>query len=232
MLALIPARGGSKCLPGKNIKELCGKPLIAYTIESASNAKNIDSVIVSTDDTEIEKIAIKYGATSPFKRPRSLATDTSLAIDTYLYTIERLNSEFNYSIKEFCVLLPTSPLRKSEDIDSAIELFKNNNADSVISFTKAQHPLNWHKYVNHDNKISSVFNEEIKNRQDEKDTFYPNGAIYVFNYEFLRKKREYYSSNSYTYIMPRNRSIDIDTIDDFEFAEFLLRGKHEGIRKI
>ncbi len=223
MIALVPARGGSKGLPRKNIKLLCGKPLIAYTIETALNSKNIEEVIISTDDNEIEKTAIKYGAVCPFKRPKHLAGDKSLAIDTYLYTIERLNSEYKYSIKEFCVLLPTSPLRNSNDIDNAIKLFKSKNADSVISFTNAPHPLSWYKFVDQDNKISPVFNEEIKNRQDEKEAFYPNGAIYVFNYEFLRKKRYYFSSNSYAYIIPMNRSVDIDTIDDFKYAEYLMK---------
>ena len=114
VIAIIPARGGSKGLPGKNIRLLNGKPLIAYTIESAIEAKNINRVVVSTDDMEIAKISKTYGAEIPFMRPQELATDNAFAIDNYIYTIERINTEFGGNYKEFVVLHPTSPLRISK----------------------------------------------------------------------------------------------------------------------
>src|SRR5699024_5514424 len=140
MIAIIPARGGSKGLPGKNIRLLNGKPLISYTIIEALNSEKISRVIVSTDDTQIAEIAIQYGAEVPFLRPDYLSTDTSKAIDNYTYTIERLNDEgVNLApINNFVVLQPTSPLRTRNDIDKAINLFYEKKADSVISVNKSE----------------------------------------------------------------------------------------------
>ncbi|AXH14491.1 N-acylneuraminate cytidylyltransferase [Malaciobacter mytili LMG 24559] len=228
MIAIVPARGGSKGLPGKNIKDLCGKPMIAYTIEEALKSKYITEVIISTDCKEIEEIAIKYGAKSPFLRPSFLASDTALAIDNYIYTIDRLNKDFNYNIKDFVVLQPTSPLRKKEDIDGAIELFKNKKAHSVISYTEEHHPLQWHKYINEDGTFENIFKDTIQNRQEIKKSYYPNGAVFVFNYDLI-KAGKYFSDNSYAYIMPRNRSIDVDTIEDFMYIEYLLKGNNINV---
>ena len=141
MIAIIPARKGSKGLPGKNIKDLIGKPMIAYSIEEALKSKHIKEVVISTDCKEIQEVALKFGAKSPFLRPEHLATDNAKAVDNYIYVIDRLNKEFGYDVKDFVVLQPTSPLRKVEDIDGSIELFKGKNADSVISFTEEHHPI-------------------------------------------------------------------------------------------
>ncbi|MBY0540640.1 MAG: acylneuraminate cytidylyltransferase family protein [Campylobacterales bacterium] len=222
MIAIVPARGGSKGLPGKNIKNLLGKPMIAYTIEEALKSKYITEVIISTDCNEIEKVAIKYGAKSPFLRPEYLATDSAKAIDNYIYTIDRLNKEFTYDIKDFVLLQPTSPLRTVEDIDKSIELFKDKNADSVISYTEEHHPIEWHKYITQDGKFKNIFEEKLLNRQEIKKSYFPNGAVFVFGYELIKQGR-YYSDNSYAYVMPRNRSVDVDTIEDFRYIEFLLQ---------
>ena len=141
MIAIIPARGGSKGLPGKNIRPLNGKPLIAYAIEAALKAKNIDRVIISTDDEEIAKIAVEYGAELPFMRPEFLASDTAQAVDNYIYTIGRLEEESGEKIDAFVVLQPTSPLRIAEDVDGAVDLFLQKDADSVISYTPEAHPV-------------------------------------------------------------------------------------------
>lgn len=226
MVAIIPARGGSKGLPGKNIKDLCGKPMIAYTIEEALKSSYITDVIISTDCKEIEKVATKYGAKSHFLRPEYLASDSAKAIDNYLYTVNRLNSEFGYEIEEFVVLQPTSPLRRAEDIDGAIELFKEKDADSVISYTEEHHPIEWHKYITEEGKFENIFKENLLNRQEIKRSFFPNGAVFVFKYELI-KQNQYYSSNSYAYIMPRHRSLDVDTIEDFNYIEFLMKNKND-----
>lgn len=227
MIALIPARGGSKGLPGKNIKDLNGKPLIAYTIEAALQAKHITEVIVSTDSEEIAAVAKEYGANVPFLRPSDLAGDNSKAIDAYLYTIERLIAEYNKTIEHFVVLLPTSPLRSSKNIDEAIELFWDKQADSVISLTASEHPPTWYKTINASGIVSDFFenSDNSLNRQEVKETYIPNGAIYVFNYLFLRESLNYYSDKTYAYIMDTRCSIDIDTQLDFEFAEFLMKRK-------
>ena len=226
MIAIVPARGGSKGLPGKNIKDLLGKPMIAYTIEEALKSKYITEVIISTDCKEIEEVAIKHGAKSPFLRPEYLASDSAKAIDNYTYTIDRLNKEFDYEIKDFVVLQPTSPLRTVEDIDGAIELFKEKNADSVVSYTEEHHPIEWHKYITKDGRFENIFEEKLLNRQEIKKSYFPNGAVFVFDYELI-KQGKYYSDNSYAYIMPRFRSVDVDTIEDFKYIEFLMRGSNE-----
>ena len=221
MISIIPARGGSKGLPGKNIRLMNGKPLIAYAVEEALKAKHIDRVIISTDDEEIARIAVKYGAELPFMRPAELASDTAMAVDNYIYTIGRLEEESGKSIDSFVVLQPTSPLRIAEDIDGAVELFENKNADSVISYCQEAHPVTWHKFLDEEGRFVDIFDSNIKNRQDNRVSYYPNGAVYVFRTSMIRE-RKYYTSNSYAYIMPRTRSVDIDFIEDFEYAEFLL----------
>jgi len=221
VIAIIPARGGSKGLPGKNIRPLCGKPLIAHAIDCAKNSKHIDRVIVSTDDAAIADVARKYGAEIPFMRPEYLATDTAQAVDNYIYTINRLAQESNQSIDAFAVLLPTTPLRTSEDVDGAIEMFMAKQADSVISYTPEAHPVRWHKYLDKNKAFVDIFDATLANRQDLQTSYYPNGAVYVFRAALI-KDRKYYSDKSYAYVMPRNRSIDIDTLEDFQYAEFLM----------
>ncbi|MGM0938218.1 MAG: cytidylyltransferase domain-containing protein [Pseudomonadota bacterium] len=228
MIAIIPARGGSKGLPRKNIKSLNGKPMIAYTIEAALKSKYISEVIVSTDDQEIYNTALSYGSKDTFLRPHHLAEDDSLAIDNYIYTIDKLKNEYNYDVSSFIVLQPTSPLRNTDDIDSAINIFLNNETSSVISFCEEHHPIAWHKYINENHKLESIFDENIlKNRQDIRKSYYPNGAIYVFSEKLIRE-RKYYSENTLAYIMPRCRSIDIDTIDDFNYVSFLMEKNNES----
>ena len=227
MIAVIPARGGSKGVPGKNIKDLYGKPLIAYTIEAALNAKYISEVIVSTDDEEIAKVAQKYGAKVPFLRPATLATDNAQAIDSYIYTVERLNRDFGYKINDFIVLLPTTPLRVSEDIDNAAKMYVNKKADSVISYVEGCSPITGFKYLNDDHSFEHNFPYSLANRQEMKKAFIPNGAVYVFKLSLL-KGGSYFSDKSYAYVMPQSRSIDIDTTQDFEYVEFILRRKYEA----
>lgn len=222
MIAIIPARGGSKGLPGKNVRPLNGKPLIAYAIEEALKAKHIDRVIISTDDEEIARVAVQYGAELPFMRPTELASDTAQAIDNYIYTIGRLEEEGKEQIDAFVVLQPTSPLRIAEDIDGAVGLFLEKGADSVISYCPEAHPVTWHKYLDEEGRFVNIFDDNIQNRQANRVSYYPNGAVYVFRTSMIRN-RKYYTDSSYAFIMPRTRSVDIDFIEDFEYAEFLLK---------
>jgi|SRR5690606_31044772 len=220
MLAIIPARGGSKGLPGKNIRHLLGKPLIAYTIEAALAVPAIKKVFVSTDDPEIANIALEFGAECGELRPAYLATDTARAVDVYTYVLEQFIDVGEY-FNEVVILQPTSPLRTSKNILEAIELFKEKDADSVISYCEEHHPVVWHKYITREGKFEEIFGSYINNRQEERKSYYPNGAIYIFKKELLVSGR-YYTENSYAYIMPRELSIDIDTLFDFKQAEFLL----------
>ncbi|TDX84098.1 cytidylyltransferase domain-containing protein [Epilithonimonas xixisoli] len=227
MIAIIPARGGSKGLPGKNIKLLNGKPLIAYTIDAALNAKKISRVIVSTDDAEIAEIAKNYGAEIPFMRPDFLANDNAKSIDVYNYTIERLETEENTDINEIVVLQPTSPLRTAQHIDEAIDTYLEKNADSVISYCKEDHPIFWHKFITEDGKFEEIFsNDYQKNRQDIRSTYHPNGAIYILKKDVLLSGN-YYNEGSYAYIMDKNVSIDIDTQEDFELAQWQMTKKEQ-----
>ena len=226
MIAIIPARGGSKGLPGKNIKKFNGKPMIAYTIEAALKSKYITDVIISTDCEKIERIALLYGAKSFFMRPKELATDQAKAIDCYKYTIEKLNKDFEFDIHAFVVLQPTSPLRTVEDIDGAIELFRDKEADSVITYVEEHHPIEWHKHLTEDGRFKNIFDDKLKNRQEFKQSFYPNGAVFVFDLNLI-KRGLYYSDKAYAYVMPRDRSVDVDTIDDFNYAEFIMKAKNE-----
>ena len=189
MLAIIPARGGSKGLPGKNIKDLNGKPLIAYTIEAALNSKEITKIIISTDDKSIADVCRSYGIDIPFMRPKELAGDNSLIIDTYIYTLNRVNKEFNTSFDSMIALLPTCPFRTGEDIDKAVEIFKTKNADSVISFYEAPHPVQWYRKIDKDGVLRAVMPEgdRLANRQEEEKSYLPNGAIYIFKMDILKK---------------------------------------------
>ena len=141
IIALIPARGGSKGIPKKNIKNLRGKPLISYSIGSAKKTKYINKVVVSTEDKEIAEISREYDA-EIIERPEELAEDESSTIDTILHALEVLRAE-NYNPDIIILLQPTSPLRNAEDIDSAIELFLNSDCESVVSVCEVEHPPHW-----------------------------------------------------------------------------------------
>lgn len=222
MIALIPARGGSKGLVDKNIRLLDGKPLISYTIEAAIKSKHITRVIVSTDSFEIAEISKKYGAEIPFMRPSHLATDNAKSIDVFNYTIDRLQNQEKKEIPEIIILQPTSPLRNNIHIDEAVKIYGERNADSLVSYCKEDHSIFWHKYIKDDGRFEKIFEDDFMvNRQDLRATYYPNGAIYIIKSSLLRKGT-YYTENSYSYIMDRQFSVDIDTFDDFEYAEYLL----------
>lgn len=221
MLAIIPARGSSKGLPGKNIKMLNGKPLIAYTIEAALAAKSISRVIVSTDSEKIAAAAISYGAECPFLRPDHLADDTATSNDVFLHAIEKVKMDEKIEISEFMVLQPTSPLRDYEDIDNAVKLFKEKKADAIISYCKEYHPIRWHKYLDGEGRLVDIFGEVGKIRQEERSSYFPNGAIYIYTTDYLRSGK----GNSFAFLMPRTKSIDIDTLEDFRYCEFLMSSK-------
>ena len=227
MLAIIPARGGSKGLPGKNIKLLGGIPLICHTIKAALESNLIDRVIVSTEDNEIASIAKNCGAEVPFMRSINLASDISMVMDSYLEVVDMIAKENLKPIDSFVALLPTVPLRTSKDIDNAIQIFNDKNANSVISVVEASTPVYWHRTISKEGILENFLPEfnAVKNRQELKKTYLPNGGIYVFCTEVLRSTREYYTNKTYPYIMPKERSADIDDMLDFEWAEHLYKKK-------
>jgi N-acylneuraminate cytidylyltransferase/CMP-N,N'-diacetyllegionaminic acid synthase len=225
MLAIIPARGGSKGLPGKNIKYLGDKPLIAYTIEAACASRFVSQVIVSTDDREIAETAERYGAEIPFLRNKELAADGSSAVDVYLDVIERLGTE--YIKQPFIVLLPTTPFRTAKHVDEACKLFNRERAKTLVSVVRAEVPASWYLLVNKEGLLCSanygLKNGILFNRQNNWKEYIPNGAIYILDYHLLKEKRTYYCERTIPYIMNRRDSVDIDTLEDFEYAEFILQ---------
>ena len=225
MLAIIPARGGSKGLPRKNIKLLGDLPLICHTIKAALDSNLIDRVIVSTENDEIASIAKNCGAEVPFMRSIDLASDTSMVMDSYLQVVDMITKENSKLIESFVALLPTVPLRTSKDIDNAIQIFNDKNANSVISVVEASTPVYWHRSISKEGILENFLPEfnALKNRQEFKKTYLPNGAVYVFRTEVLRSTREYYTSKTYPYIMPKERSADIDDNFDFEWARYLFK---------
>ena len=226
MIAIIPARGGSKGLPGKNIKLLNGKPLIAYTIEAALKSDYIDQVIVTTDDYEIAKVAKTYGANVPFKRPHELSNDTALAIDVYLHAIEFIMHEEDKKIEKFIVLLPTAPLRTYDHINKAIEFFIKTNATTLISIKEAETPIAWYMNKNSNERIYNAgfgTGNAVTNRQSNQKYYVPNGAIYILDYNLLKNERTYYCDNTVGFEMSAEDSIDIDTLIEFKLAEILIK---------
>ncbi len=225
MLAIIPARKGSKGIKGKNTKIFNGKPLISWTIEVLQKSKKIDDIIVSTDDKKVVDICKEYNIKIPFLRPKRLSADNSMSIDVYKYCINQFNQKSKKQINSFLVALPTSPLRNVQDVNKAIKIFEDSNPDSLISCKKNNHPHEWLLKLNKKNIISKLFYETNKqnnyNRQTTKLTYLPNGSIYIFNYKKLLKNNSFYSKNTLAYIMPEERSVDIDNINDFKYAEFL-----------
>jgi CMP-N,N'-diacetyllegionaminic acid synthase len=223
VIALIGARGGSKGIPGKNIKDLAGKPLIAHAIDAAKAVKDLKRIVVSTDSEEIAAVARKFGAEVPFMRPPALAQDNSNAIDAYLDAVFRLRSAGD-PVNEICVLQPTSPLRTPEDIRAALEIFRVRKADCVVSVCEAPHPVSWYRRIDPAGVLRPVFEATGRNRQEEETLFIPNGAVYVFRADFLAQRQGYYSDSCFPYVMPRERSIDLDTPFDWKMAEMFLSG--------
>ena len=160
-------------------------------------------------------------------RPPELAGDKSMAMDAYLYTVDRIAKETGKAAESFVVLLPTVPLRLPEDIDEAVKVFCQHNADSVISVTESPVPLEWYRKITSEGVLCDYLPEfdATRNRQEAGLSYVPNGAIYVFRTKVLRATRQYYTEKTYPYVMPRERSADIDELLDFEWAEFLLTRK-------
>jgi len=223
ILGIIPARGGSKGLPGKNIKLLNGIPLIAYTIKEALNSK-LDACIVSTDSEEIAQVARNYGGNVPFIRPAEFATDNASSVDVVIHAIDFMKTHYNQEYDAIMLLQPTTPFRNSEDINQAIDILVSSNADSVISVTDVggTHPARM-KFIVDGNLIDPPFVEafEGQNRQELKPMFIRNGGIYLTRIDVI-KGGSFKGTISKALVMPQKRSVNIDDIDDFEFAEWLL----------
>lgn len=223
ILAIIPARGGSKGLPGKNIRTIAGKPLIAWSIDAAKESHYVDELIISTDSIEIAAIAKDWGAQVPFQRPAVLATDEAKTIDVILHAInlaQSSSSHFNLVL----VLQPTSPLRTGEDIDNAVELFFEKNASAVVSVCKTEHHPWWSNTLPRNGHMKNFLRPDIinTNRQALPTYYRLNGAIYLADIYFLKQKKSFITEGTFAYLMPLDHSVDIDNAIDFKLAETLL----------
>jgi len=224
-LAIIPARGGSKRLPRKNVLDLTGKPLIAWSIEAGLKSKYIDEVMVTTDDDEIIGIAKKFGANVPFKRPNELANDYATRQEVIKHTIKFYENELNKKFDYVVFLQPTSPLRNDKHIDEAIEYMFEKNGDAVVSVCEVEHPIYWSGTLPKDKNMSKFLdNVAVQSRSQDLPTNYRlNGAIYICDTQkFLKEGCVFLKENIFAYCMSREDSVDIDEEIDFKFAEMLI----------
>jgi CMP-N,N'-diacetyllegionaminic acid synthase len=224
-LAVIPARGGSKSIPNKNIKIVAGKPLIAWTILETLASPNVDRLIVSTDSPTIAQVGREYGAEVPFLRPVELAQDDTPGIAPILHAARWLRQNEGYEPDYVLCLQPTSPFRTSEDIDSAIALAQEKEADSVISVTPVKHHPNWMKHLDDAGKLVDYVprGHAVTKRQDLSPLYALNGAIYLIRFQALLQQGTFFVDNTYGYVMPPERSLDIDTPWDLHLAELIIK---------
>lgn len=223
ILALLTARGGSKGVPRKNIREVGGKPLITWTIEAALKSAHDLRVLVSTDDVEIAAVSKASGAEVPFLRPDHLAVDTASSEAVVFHALDWLERQANYRPDLILLLQPTSPLRTSQDIDDALQLQMENDAEAVVSVTMNERPIQWLRKVDDEGILAHVVTTgHIARRQEAEQLYQLNGAIYLIKPDVLVREKTFYPPRTHAYIMPPERSLDIDTDFDLLLADFLL----------
>jgi CMP-N,N'-diacetyllegionaminic acid synthase len=214
---VIPARGGSKGLLNKNLMDINGSSLVRLAVETSKSINNIEEIFITTDSLEIENEALRYGAKSFGLRPKILSSDNSIVNDTYRYMINLIENNGG-NVDALLILQPTSPLRNADDVQGAVDLYIGKKADSVISLTAQPNPISWYKDVGCDGKINNEKAFGYANRQAEKELYVPNGAIYVLSKSIIFSD-SWYSNNTYAYIMPKMRSVDIDDSVDYLIAK-------------
>ena len=227
ILAIIPARSGSQGIKNKNIKILKNKPLLYFTVKASKNSKYLDRIVLSTDSNMIAKIGIKLGIEVPFIRPKKLAKNQTPMIPVIKNVLEKLQKIENYVPDIIIILQPTSPLRNSNHIDEAIEMFLKNKPDSLVSVSEIPHTMSPFSAMKlkKNGKLSffKKYNEKNNLRQ-KKPLFYSrNGAIYIFTRECLLKNNSLFGKNILAYLMSKNNSIDIDDSVDWFIAEQLIK---------
>ncbi|MBN2452638.1 MAG: acylneuraminate cytidylyltransferase family protein [Candidatus Omnitrophica bacterium] len=224
IIGVIPARSGSRRLPGKNARDLCGKPLTVHAIEQAKKSRYLDEVLVSTDSRFIARMSKRHGACVPFLRPRKLATDSAKTIDVIDHALGRVFQEgAKYDV--VVLLQPTSPLRLPSDIDNAIRELFLKNARAVVSVCETEHHPYWTNTLPKDRCMKDFvrLESENKNKQELPSLYRLNGAVYVAYTDYLRKRRGWFGDHTYAYVMPRERSVDIDDKLDWKLAELLMK---------
>lgn len=227
ILAIIPARSGSKGLKDKNIKKLVNKPMIAYTIEAAKKSCVFSDIVVSTDSQVYAEISKEYGAEAPFLRDKELSSDIAKTSDVIIDTInklKKLDKEYDY----FVLLQATSPLRNENDIKNAVDLLIDNNLDSTVSVCELEYPLEIINKLGVNNSIEGfIRNNNDKRRQEMEKQYRINGAIYMCKTKIYMEEKNFYGTKSKAYIMSNENSIDIDTLLDFNIATNIMNNRIE-----
>jgi CMP-N,N'-diacetyllegionaminic acid synthase len=215
VLALIPARGGSKRLPGKNVADVAGRPLIAWTVDAARAVSSVDRVVVSSDDDAILAAATAAGAEAPFRRPAALATDSATSADVLMHALDSLDQPFGFAV----LLQPTSPLRTAADIDGCLQLCARTGAPSAVSVSVAHpHPA-WCYLRDGAGRLHALGAAE-----PDAEVLALNGAVYAVHVEWFRANRRFVAEGTMGYVMPPDRSVDIDEPIDLEIARLRLSG--------
>ncbi|MCM0083479.1 acylneuraminate cytidylyltransferase family protein [Geomonas sp. Red32] len=226
IIALITARGGSKGVPYKNIREVGGKPLIAWSIEAARKSSPELRVVVSTDDAEIAAVSADFGAEVPFLRPAELAGDHASSESVALHALTWLAEREGYRPRLLLLLQPTSPLRTSADIDEAVRLQAACDADAVVSVTPNERPVQWLRRVDDGGLLVPwMAGEQLARRQEAEEIYRLNGAIYLIKTEVLVSEKTFYPPATRPLVMPVERSLDIDSEFDLLLADLLLTGR-------
>lgn len=220
VLAIIPARGGSKGIPRKNVTLLGGKPLIAWTIEAARNSRYLDRCILSSEDSEIIEVAQQWECEVPFVRPVELAADTTPGIDPILHALTALPEQYDYLV----LLQPTSPLRSSLDIDSAIETVIAGPFPACVSVTQVAKSPRWMYRQEQRGQLVPFLSDkdDVATRQELEKLYLLNGAVYVAQVEWFLKEKSFLTGETVAYVMPEERSVDVDTPIDLKLCELLL----------
>jgi N-acylneuraminate cytidylyltransferase/CMP-N,N'-diacetyllegionaminic acid synthase len=231
LLALIPARGGSKGIPKKNIRPFAGKPLIAHSIEAGRGSKYVDRVIVSTDDPEIAEISRSFGAEVPVTRPAEIAGDESPVMDAVIHTLDYLRDQEGYEPTHLLLLQTTSPLRRSSDIDAAVALFKERDAESLVSMCRTENGL---YTIDEDDAVHIEYDGyTTSNRQMLPTCYRLDGCmLYLIDVKVLREKKSFLAGKLVSFIVPRWTAVDLDDPEDFIVGELLYAHREEIEQKI
>jgi len=231
VLGLVVARGGSKGLPGKNVRDLCGKPLIAWTIDAARAARCLDAVVVSTDDKATAELASRHGAEAPFIRPAALASDTASSVDVVEHAIDFLAAA-GRTFDIVVLLEPTSPLREPGDIDGAVARLVKSGAGSIVSVcrTETTHPAFMYR-LGAGAHLTPFLDRQPNGlrRQELEPVYFLEGTIYASRVNVLKERRSFYHDDTIAYEVPKWKSIEIDDLEDFLMVEAIV--KHKGLAK-
>lgn len=232
-IAIISARGGSKGIPGKNIRPVAGMPLIAWTVRAARESRVFGRIVVSTDSPDIAEAAKQCGAEIPFMRPAELAADDTPGIDPVVHAVRWLESHEQHEPEWVMLLQPTSPLRTSVDIQDAFSLAQRTDADAVVSVTTVHDHPYWMKRILPDGRMEDFIRQErpTSRRQDLPEAFAVNGALYLVRRTVLLEQETLFPTNTHALIMPRERSLDVDTPWDLYVADLILKDRRsEGTK--